>query len=321
MAKTGLGRGLDLLIPKENAEKTAANPILDKKAGKKETIKDKNSITQEAMPVSDKNDDSEKIVSMRISKIEPNKDQSRKTFDEEALNELAESIKQYGIIQPIVVCKKNDYYEIIAGERRFRAAKKAGLKEVPVIVREYEEKERAEVSLIENIQRENLNPIEEAAAYKQLIDDYNLTQENLASRLSKSRTAIANTMRLLKLPEEVQQMVIEGKLSGGHARAIVAVNTPEEQIKVANRVIEGGLNVRQTEELVKEICHPAKPKQTNKKNQKASEFKDIEKRMEEVFGTKVRINHKQKGNGSIEISYFSESELDRLYILINGING
>ena len=340
MAKTGLGRGLDLLIPKEKTEKSSVSPVLEKELEKKEETKkaapaaveteaaeavpateETEAAEPEIMPISiSEEDDAEKIVMMRISKIEPNKDQSRKTFDEDALNELSESIKQYGIIQPIVVCKKDGYYEIIAGERRFRASKKAGLKEVPVIIRNYEEKEKAEVSLIENIQRENLNPIEEAAAYKQLIDDYSLTQENLAARLSKSRTAIANTMRLLKLPKEVQQMVVDGKISGGHARALVTIETEEAQIKAAKRIVEGNLNVRQAEDLAKSINKPKKEKSVSKKKeQQAAAFKEVENRMEEVFGTKVKINHKPKGNGTIEISYYSETELDRLYMLINGM--
>jgi len=297
MAKTGLGKGLDLLI----------------------TPKTPQPETEEKKPAQKKNageEPSENIVTLKISRVEPNKDQPRKSFDEESLEELAESIKQYGVIQPIVVCKKGDFYEIIAGERRWRASKKAGLKEIPVVIRDYEERERAEISLIENIQRENLNAIEEAAAYKQLIDEYDLTQENLAQRVSKSRTAIANTMRLLKLHIDVQKMVIDGKLSSGHARALLGLEITEDQLKAANKIIENGLNVRQTEELVKELNTPKRPV-SKKKVENDFIYKDIEDKMTETLGTKVRITQKDKGGGKIEISYFSEQELDRIYNLIN----
>lgn len=284
-AKGGLGKGLDLLIPSDN---TSA------KQEEKETIM------------------------LRTSKIEPNKEQPRKRFDEEKIEELANSIKQYGIIQPIVVCKKDDYYQIIAGERRWRAAKKAGLKEVPVVVKEYSEKEIAEISLIENIQREDLNPIEEAKSYKQLIDDYKLTQEELAGRVSKSRTEIANKMRLLKLHDDVQKMLIAGVLSAGHARALLALENKKDQLKAANEVIEKSLSVRQTEDLVKKM---ADPKKTAKKAAKEDDlvfvYRDLEKKLSDLLGTKVKINRKDKNKGKLEINYFSEDELDRIYGIIN----
>ena len=341
MAKKGLGRGLDLLIPKNTQNVTAkdadVHSSLDSAGSSTENINNKETQPLDTVSITeardindlyvperslDNNDPSERIVTLKLSKIEPNKEQSRKTFDETALEELAQSIKQYGVIQPVVVCRKDDYYEIIAGERRWRAAKKAGLSEIPVVIRDYEEKERAEVSLIENIQRENLNPIEEAAAYKQLIDEYDLTQEKLAERVSKSRTAIANTMRLLKLDEKVQQMVIDGKLSGGHARALLSLESASEQIKAANKVIENNLNVRQTEEMVKELTAP-EPETTRKKPSKKKDndktYKEIESRMTEVLGTKVRVHKKEKGGGKIEINYFSEDDLDRIYTSINSI--
>lgn len=305
MAKMGLGRGLDSLIPK----KVDSN-IQTSAEGEKKIIPAAKSENEKS---------GENIVKLRLSKVEPNKEQSRKTFEEDSLNELAQSIKQFGIIQPIVVCKKDDYYEIIAGERRWRAAKIAGLNEIPVIIKEYQEKERAEVSLIENIQRENLNPIEEAAAYRQLIDEYNLTQESLAERISKSRTAIANTMRLLKLHEDVQQLVIDGKLSNGHARALLGIEEQEKQYEAAQKVIEENLTVRQTEELVKEMTTSEKSaaKPAKKKNKDDYIYKDLEKHLTDALGTKVKISQKEKGGGRIEISYFSDYDLDRIYRQLN----
>ena len=282
--KGGLGKGLDLLIP--GAET---------KEEKKETLL------------------------LKTSQLEPNKDQPRKKFDEEAIEELAQSIKQYGIIQPIIVCKRDDYYQIIAGERRWRAAKKAGIREVPVVVKEYTEKEIAEISLIENIQREDLNPIEEAKSYKRLIDEYKLTQEELSERVSKSRTEIANKMRLLKLHDDVQKMLISGALSAGHARALLGLEVKKDQLKAANEIIEKSLSVRQTEDLVKKMNVPKKEKEGKSKTEDSLEFvyKDLEKRLSDCLGTKVKISRKDKNKGKIEINYYSEDELDRLYGIIN----
>ena len=283
--KGGLGKGLDLLIP--GAAET--------KEEKKETLL------------------------LKTSQLEPNKDQPRKKFDEEAIEELAQSIKQYGIIQPIIVCKRDDYYQIIAGERRWRAAKKAGIREVPVVVKEYTEKEIAEISLIENIQREDLNPIEEAKSYKRLIDEYKLTQEELSERVSKSRTEIANKMRLLKLHDDVQKMLISGALSAGHARALLGLEVKKDQLKAANEIIEKSLSVRQTEDLVKKMNEPKKEKEGKSKTEDSLEFvyKDLEKRLSDCLGTKVKISRKDKNKGKIEINYYSEDELDRLYGIIN----
>lgn len=282
--KGGLGKGLDLLIP--GAET---------KEEKKETLL------------------------LKTSQLEPNKDQPRKKFDEEAIEELAQSIKQYGIIQPIIVCKRDDYYQIIAGERRWRAAKKAGIREVPVVVKDYTEKEIAEISLIENIQREDLNPIEEAKSYKRLIDEYKLTQEELSERVSKSRTEIANKMRLLKLHDDVQKMLISGALSAGHARALLGLEVKKDQLKAANEIIEKSLSVRQTEDLVKKMNEPKKDKESKSKQEDSLEFvyKDLEKRLSDCLGTKVKISRKDKNKGKIEINYYSEDELDRLYGIIN----
>jgi len=247
--------------------------------------------------------------------IEPNKGQPRKQFDKESLEELAVSIRQYGIIQPIVVCKRDDYYEIIAGERRWRAAKKAGLKEVPVVIRDYTDKEIAEISLIENIQREDLNPIEEAKAYRQLIEDYSLTQEELAERISKSRTAITNTLRLLKLHSKVQTMLVKGNISAGHARALLGLEDQNLQLELAERIHAESLSVRQTEDLVRVYNNPPAEKPAKVKNN--TEYKNLEKHMTEVLGTKVRIKQKEQGKGRVEISYFSEDQLDQIFKVIN----
>jgi len=283
-AKPGLGKGLDLLIPK-------SEPVEEKRTADPQVLK--------------------------ISQVEPNRNQPRKQFDKESLQELAGSIKQYGIIQPIIVAKKEDYYEIIAGERRWRAAKMAGLKEVPVVIKEYSEKEIAEISLIENIQRENLNPIEEAKAYKSLIEEYNLTQEELSERISKSRTQITNTMRLLKLHDKVQKMLIDGSISAGHARALLGLEIQEEQLLTAQKIVAENLSVRQTEDLVRQINNPPKSKKAAPKIKNSVFYKDLERRMTEALGTKVKINQKEQGKGRIEISYFSEDELDRIFTIIN----
>ena len=283
--KSGLGKGLDLLIP--------SSPL------KKEEPKVQ---------------DEDKTV-LKISQIEPNKKQPRKQFDQDALNELAQSIKQYGIIQPIVVTKRDDYYEIIAGERRWRAAKKAGLKEVPVVIKEYTEKEIAEISLIENIQREDLNPVEEAKAYKQLIDEYNLTQEELAERVSKSRTAITNTLRLLKLHSKIQTMLVKGTITAGHARALLGLEDQDMQLVVAEKVVNETLSVRQTEDLVRACNTPKPEKKTPIRNNAV--YKDLEKRMTEAVGSKVRIKQTEQGKGKVEISYFSEEQLDQIFTMIN----
>ena len=278
--KNGLGKGLDSLITnKVNTAKTTT--ATTKPAVKKD----------------------EKVVEgilVNINKVEPNREQPRKNFDEDALLELAESIKQFGVLQPLLVQQKDDYYEIIAGERRWRAAKLAGVKEVPVIEKEYTDQEILEIGLIENIQRENLNPIEEAIAYKRLLEEFNLKQDEVAERVSKSRTAVTNSMRLLKLSDKVQQMIIDDMISTGHARALLAIDDPELQYTLANKIFDEKLSVRETEKLVKEIKNPKKPKE---KKPVANSFiyQDLEEKMKSVFGTKVSIASKGKGKGKIEI--------------------
>ena len=255
---------------------------------------------------------------MKINMVEPNRDQPRKKFDEDAILELADSIKQFGVLQPLLVRKNKDYYEIIAGERRWRAAKQAGVKEVPVIVKEYTEQEIVEIGLIENIQRENLNPIEEAMAFKRLLEEFNLKQDEVAERVSKSRTAVTNSMRLLKLDERVQQMIIDDMISTGHARALLAIDDKDEQYNLANRIFDEKLSVRDTEKLVKEIKNPKKPKE---KVKTVNDFiyKDLSNKMKEVMGTKVSIASKGNGKGKIEIEYYSDEELERMFDMIMSI--
>lgn len=295
----GLGKGLDALIPEESSRKTTVKP-------QKEVVVEKVVKKEEVM--------------VKISDIEPNREQPRKNFDEDSLLELAESIKQFGVIQPLIVQKKGDYYEIIAGERRWRAAKLAGLKEVPVIVKKYTEQEIVEISLIENIQRENLNPIEEAQAYKRLLTEFNLKQDEVAERVSKSRTAVTNSMRLLKLDEKVQQMVIDDMISSGHARALLAIEDKELQATLAVRIFDEKLSVREVERLVRnlQVKEPEK-----KKEQKNNSFiyKDIEEKIKSILGTKVNVIHKDNNKGKIEIEYYSNEELERLMELFETLQG
>ena len=255
------------------------------------------------------------VQMMKISMIEPNREQPRKKFEEDALLELADSIKLHGVLQPLLVRKIKDYYEIIAGERRWRAAKLAGIKEVPVIVKEYSEQEIVEIRLIENIQRENLNPIEEAMAFKKLLEEFQLKQDEVADRVSKSRTAVTNSMRLLKLDDKVQQMIIDEMISTGHARALLAIDDKKLQYELANRIFDEKLSVRETEKLVKEIKNPKKPKE-KKVVENEFVYKDLENRMKEVMGTKVSIASKSNGKGKIEIEYYSEKELERMFEMI-----
>jgi len=258
---------------------------------------------------------------LRLSEIEPNRAQPRRNFDEDALQELADSIKQYGIIQPIVVQKKEKRYEIIAGERRWRAARKAGLLEAPVIIKEFAPEDVFAVALIENIQREDLNPIEEAQAYSRLIQEYHLKQDELAEKVAKNRVTITNSMRLLKLDERVQQMLIDNMLTGGHARALLAITDKEEQHLLAMRVFDEKLSVRETEGLVKRTL-AEREKQEKPKVEKTSQedkliYRDVENRMKDILGTKVEIKKKTKDKGKIEIEYYSLEELERLIDMIN----
>ena len=259
---------------------------------------------------------------MNIAKVEPNREQPRKKFDEDALLELSESIKQFGVLQPLLVQERDDYYEIIAGERRWRAAKLAGIKEVPVIIKKLTEQEIMEISLIENIQREDLNPIEEAQAYKRLLTEFNLKQDEVAERVSKSRTAVTNAMRLLKLNDKVQQMVIDEMLTTGHARALLGIEDQEKQYVVAQRIFDEKLSVRDTEKLVKNLQNEKADVTTSTKKidpQLEAVYRDLEEQMKSILGTKVFINPKDDKKGKLEIEYYSQDELDRIIDLLRTV--
>ena len=299
----GLGKGLDSLITDKVSKAPAS-------AKNESAAKDENVVEG---------------ILVNINKVEPNREQPRKNFDEDALVELSESIRQFGVLQPLLVQDKKDYYEIIAGERRWRAAKLAGLKEIPVIIKELTEQEVVEISLIENIQRENLNPIEEAFAYKRLLTEFNLKQDEVAERVSKSRTAVTNSMRLLKLDERVQQMVIDDMITTGHARAILGIDDPEKQYMTAQQIFDEKLSVRETEKLIKKIQQEKEspiPKESNESKidpKMEAIFHDLEETMKVILGTKVAINQKDDKKGKIEIEYYSMDELDRIMDLLRTI--
>lgn len=300
--KSGLGKGLDAMIP--------AYPA---KEGKKKENVEKEPVIVEKI-IEKKN---ETVV--KITEVEPNREQPRKKFDEDALLELADSIKQYGVLQPLLVQKRPDYYEIIAGERRWRAAKMAGLKEIPVIIKEFTDQQIVEISLIENIQREDLNPIEEALAYKRLLTEFHLKQDEVAERVSKSRTAVTNSMRLLKLDSRVQQMLIDDMITTGHARALLAVEDGDLQWKLANQIFDEKLSVREVEKLMKML--QKEKKEPKKKETSAYDYiyKDMEEKMKAILGTKVIVNHKADHKGKIEIEYYSNEELERIYEMLRTI--
>ena len=302
MAARGLGKGLDSLIP---------NALGETKTKKEAVAKAKSEATTE---------EKEPQTLVKITKVEPNREQPRKNFDEDALQELADSIKQFGLLQPILVQDRKDYYEIIAGERRWRAAKLAGLKEVPVIIRNYTEQEIVEISLIENIQREDLNPIEEAQAYKRLLTEFHLKQDEVAERVSKSRAAVTNSIRLLKLNEDVQRMVVDEMISTGHARALLALESKDAQAEAAVKVFDEKLSVRETERLVKELLNPVQKKEEKPKNQ-AEElvYKNLEEKIKQIIGSKVAINRRTDNKGKIEIEYYSQEELERIVELLETI--
>ena len=299
--KMGLGRGLNTLIPKA--------PIVDEEDV--EQVKKKVSRSSK----SKKKAEPEKELTLPIDKIEPNPDQPRNQFDEDTLQELSDSIKQYGMLQPILVTPKDDFYEIIAGERRWRAAKLAGLNEVPVMIRKYNENEVVEIALIENIQRDNLNPIEEAMAYKRLMEEFQLKQDEVAGKVSKSRAAITNSLRLLKLDPRVQKMLEEEMISTGHARALLAIDDEEQQFILANKIFDEKLSVRETEKLVKALKNPKKEVK-KEKPEHTFIYENIEEQIKNIMGTKVSVNQKANGKGKIEIEYYSEEELERIYDLL-----
>ncbi len=297
--KSGLGKGLDSLISKDvNTEHLNHGLAPDPRSG-------------------------EPVVKVRISEVEPNREQARQSFDEEGLAELAESIRQYGIIQPLIVQSKGKYYEIVAGERRWRAAKIAGIKEVPVIIRDMSAQQQMEMSLIENIQREDLNPIEEAQAYRQLLNEFNLKQDELAQRVSKSRTTVANSLRLLKLSDDVQQMVVSGQLTGGHARCLVSVEDADLQKQLAEQIVSQNLSVRETEQLVGALQEQGeKKKKKNPKTEGKADavYADLAAQIRQILGTKVEIRRKNDSSGKIEIAYYSQDDLDRILQMIRSIS-
>ena len=278
--RTGLGKGLDSLIPEKAvaSEETKIN--------------------------------SEQLI--KINLIEPNRDQPRKIFEEDEILELADSIKKVGVLSPLLVQKRKDYYEIIAGERRWRASKEAGLKEIPVIVKNYTEEEIVVVSIIENLQRVDLNPIEKAKAYKKLVETFSLKQDEVAERVSKSRAEVTNYMRLLKLNPKVQQLVSDKLISTGHARALLAIEDEEQQCTLAYRALDESLSVREIEKIIKSMKAPKKDL-VKKEIKNKIIYQDLENRLEQVIGTKVNIQHKESGKGKIEIEYYSEKELEQMF--------
>lgn len=303
----GLGKGLDSLIPTNKSVTSVEKKTAEKKVSVEPKVVEK--VVEKIVPADQM---------MKLSKIEPNREQPRKHFEEDALLELADSIKKFGIIQPLVVQKKDDYYEIIAGERRWRAAKLAGLKEVPVIIKEFTKQEAVEISLIENIQRENLNPIEEAYAYERLLTEFNLTQDEVAERVSKSRTAVTNSMRLIKLSQKVKQMVIDEMISAGHARALLAIEDPEQQHMLAMRIFDEKLSVREVEKIIR-LLKENKPIKEKKIVENDFIYRDLEEKIKSVMGTKVSISQKAKGKGKIEIEYYSSKELERIFDLLMSV--
>lgn len=294
----GLGKGLDSMIPQK-------------------VMQTKDNKTNVKVKKNEENVSRETLIN--INQIEPNKSQPRRNFNEDTLHELADSIKLYGIIQPLILQKRDKYYEIIAGERRWRAAKVAGLKEVPAIVKDYSSQEIVEIALIENIQREDLNPIEEAIAFQKLINEYKLKQDEVAERVSKSRTAIANSMRLLKLDQRVQQMLIDDMLSSGHARALITLEDGEIQYQIATKIFDEKLSVRETEKLVKKLLEPVKEEEQDKGKDLSFIYHDIEEKIKEIIGSKVQVKQKTEDKGKIEIEYYSKDELERIIELFQTI--
>lgn len=304
MAKTkrGLGRGLGAFFGDEVVQEVAEE-------------KDSNIST-----VKKEEKELGKEITLKISKIEPNHEQPRKEFKEEQLQELADSIRRYGVLQPLLVQKKGDHYEIIAGERRWRAAKLAGIKEVPVVIREYNKQQAMEIALIENVQRENLNPIEEALAYQRLIEEFHLKQEEIAERVAKNRSTITNSLRLLNLTEEVRNMLVEGQITSGHARALLTVEDPNQQVALAMKIVTEHLSVREVEKVVKSLGKTPREKKKKETDERLELiFQELENRMKSIMGTKVNINRKDRNKGRIEIEYYSEEELERIVELIESI--
>ncbi len=303
--KAGLGKGLDTLIPTDKAPEKKRETSGRSTASKTQTKEVVKKVEQ----------------TLRISQIEPNKNQPRTKFDEDSLNEMADSIKKYGVIQPLIVVKRKGFYELIAGERRWRAARLAGLKEVPVVIKDYDDQQVVEIALIENIQREDLNPIEEALAFDRLIREFDLKQDEVAERVSKSRTTITNSLRLLKLSEKVQEMLIDDMLTTGHVRALITITDPELQYETAMYIFDKKLSVRETESYVKRVLS-GKTKKEKKEGEALPDFlyKDIEEKLKSSLGTKASIKAKSANKGKIEIEYYSQDDLERILHILYGAN-
>lgn len=290
--KRGLGKGLDSIIPAKVATTTSPK------------VKEAKAVEQQI---------DGQVINVNITKIEPNRNQPRKTFDEDSLLELADSIKQFGVVNPLIVTDKKDHYEIVGGERRWRAAKKAGLKEIPVIIKELTEREIAEIAIIDNTQREDINAIEEAIAYKKLIDEFSYTQDQVAEKVSKSRVYITNSLRLLKLCEQVRQMVIDGQITTGHARALISIENEEEQYTLAQKVFDEKLSVRETEKLVKNLGKEKKKKESPKANASVEAvYGEVAEKCKQALGTKVEISSKGEGIGKIEIEFYNNDDLEKI---------
>lgn len=311
---TKQGRSSD----KEEIKKTEKRT--EKKQIEKSVAKTADRRNQKTADGKGEKDSEARETLLKISQIEPNQEQPRKYFNEEQLKELAESVKNYGVLQPLLVQKRGDFYEIIAGERRWRAAKLAGLKEVPVLIRDYTKQQTVEIALIENVQRADLNPIEEARAYQMLVQEFGLKQEEVADRVSKNRATITNSMRLLKLDERVQRMLVENQLSGGHARALLGLEDGDQQYALAQKAAENQLSVREVERLVKLMTAPKKKKPEDTERDLSFIYRDLEEKLKSVMGTKVTINKKDKNKGRIEIEYYSQAELERIVDLIQSIH-
>lgn len=309
-SKRGLGRGLNTLIPTDEAtDKNAKNSK-------------ENTVVKEIVKEVVKEVPADTVL--KISEIEPNKDQPREIFDEDSLQELADSIKKYGVIQPVTVTKRDGYYQIVAGERRYRAARIAGLKELPVIIKNYSDTEIAEIALIENIQREDLNPIEEARAYQKLIDEFDLKQDEVAEKVSKSRSTITNSLRLLKLTKKVQDMLVEDMISSGHAKLLLSISDETLQYETACKILDENLSVRETEKLIKKLQNAASDKKAVKEAAVTVDhgyiYRDIEDRLKHILGSKIEIKAKDNNKGKIEISYFSQDELERITEMLYSMN-
>ncbi len=322
-AKRGLGKGLGAIFGEDvvRENKTNYGTNVSRETSEHQDYGDQKEKA-ESKGKQAENEVVGKEYFLKLSQIEPNSEQPRKNFDAEQIRELADSIRKYGVLQPLLVQKKNDHYEIIAGERRWRAAKEAGIKEVPVVIKEYSRQQAMEISLIENIQRTDLNPVEEAQAYQKLIRDFGLTQEEIAERVSKNRATITNSIRLLKLDKRVQEMLVQNQISGGHARALLVLDDGEMQYQTALKIISGRLSVREVEKLVKSLGRTK-----NKKKEKLPEdkdigfvFRDLEERLKQAMGTKVTINRRDSNKGKIEIEYYSQAELERIVELLESFD-